>query len=411
MFLAAGAVSAQESAEPGDVLGKIKARMKGNLERLPDYTCHESIQRLRRAKPNQPWEKYDTLRVDVAYVGGQELHGWTGSKLGEKELRDLAGRGTVGTGAFAMHARNVFLNNETQFVEVGEVELSDGRKALRYDFEVPRQASVYKVRVAPQEAIVAFRGAFWVHPDRLDLMKLMIEVDEVPGLPVASVSDAMEYTREPIGASTFLLPSRSELTIVTSDGAENRNLTTMEGCRQYQTESKLNFELDSQTAASAAPAEAAGEAMELPKRAVIELSLETEITPESAAAGDALRAVVVKALKQGDKVLVPEGAAALGRLMRMEREAQPFPHYVMAMEFTSLEWPGGGAGLRATMEDASGPGVMRVQKVFMPSFDRRRKAGAMSILVRETQKGQGVIHWDAKQAKVKKGLRMRWEIQ
>lgn len=413
MFLAAGAVNAQDSAErllvePGDLLGKIKARMKENLERLPDYTCQQSIRRLRRARPGQPWEKYDTLRVDVAYVGGQEVHGWAGSKLGEKDLRDLAGRGSIGTGSFAMHARNVFLRKAPEFIYVGEAELSDGRKAIRYDFEVPREGSVYKVRVAPLESIVAFRGAFWVHPETMDLLKLMIEVDEVPGLPVATVSDAMEYSRMRIGGESFLLPARSELTIVTHEGGENRNLTAMEGCRQYQTESKLSFDLDAPAAAPGAEAKAA---VELPKRAVMELSLETEIAPDSAAAGDPVRAVLSKAVKQGEQVLAPEGAVAEGRLMRMEREAQPFPHYVIAMEFTSLEWAGGRVDLHATMEDASGPGVMRVQKVFMPSFDRRKRAPAMSILVRETQKGAGVIHWDARQGKVKKGLKMKWEVQ
>lgn len=404
MSLAACALNAQESAEPADLLERIRERMKSNLDQLPDYTCAQRIQRMRRANAHQPWQKYDALRVDVAYVGGEELHGWTGSKLGEKELRELAGTGAVGTGSFGMHARNVFLGKATRFSYVGESPLMDGRQAIRYDFEVPREGSVYKVRARPLEAIVAFRGAFWVHPDTLDLLKLMIEVDEAPGLPIASVSDVMEYRRAPIGSADFLLPKASELLIVSHDGAEHRNLTQVEGCRQYRTESSLKFD----DAESIAPAPAA-ESFTIPAQTVLEASLDSNIDFATAAAGDAVRAVLTRAVKQGDRVLAPEGAVLTGKLTRVEQEAQPFVHYVIGLELTSMEWPGGRAELRATMEDAAGAGVMKVQKEFMPSFDRNRRTAAMSILVREQQKGQGIIHWDARRGRLA-GLRMKWQV-
>lgn len=410
LLLAACQSHAQDPAEPTGLLERIQERMRENLARLPDYTCRQSIQRQRRAKPDQPWTKYDTLRVEVGFVAGQEVHGWSGSKLGEKDLRELAGKGSVGTGSFAMHARNVFLGKGNGFGYAGETALLDGRKAIRYDFEVPREVSLYKVRVAPMEAVVAFRGAFWVNPETLDLIKLMIEVDEVPGIPVASVSEVMEYARTPIGDSDFLLPKASELLIVTHEGAENRNLTQVEACRQYSSDSRINFSGDATEPQPAAPPAADPASTRLPDRALLELSLESEIVPETAAAGDAVRAVLAKALKQGDRVVVPEGAVVEGRLTRLEREPKPIPHYVIAMELNSIEWTGGRAAIHATMEDASGQGVMRVQKAFMPTFDRNRRVPAMSILVREQHSGQGVIHWDAKQPRIRKGLRMKWQL-
>ena len=34
----------------------------------------------------------------------------------------------------------------------------------------------------------------------------------------------------------------------------------------------------------------------------------------------------------------------------------------------------------------------------------------MDILVREIPRGQGVLQWDAKQGRIRKGLRMRWLV-
>ncbi len=411
LFLAAGAASAQDPAEPAGTLDRIQTRLRDNLARLPDFTCRQSIQRMRRVKPDAPWEKYDTMRVEVAYVGGEEVHGWSGSKLGEKELRELTGRGSVSTGSFATHARSAVLGKNNGYGYAGETELRDGRKAIRYDFEVPKEVSVFKVRAGAAEAVAGFRGAFWVHPETFDLMKLMIEVEEAPGLPVAALSEAMEYERMTIGEGSFLLPKTAELLIELPDGTENRNVTQVEACRQYGAESKIQFAgTEAPERPAAEPVAVQGGPVELPARSIVEVHLDTEIDPERAAAGDPVRAVLAKPLKASEKVLIPEGALLQGRLTRLEREAKPLPHYVIAMELTSVEWAAGSAEIRATMEDAAGQGVMRVQKTFMPTFDRQRRAPAMSILVREQQKGQGVIHWDARQSRVKKGLRMLWQL-
>jgi hypothetical protein len=62
------------------------------------------------------------------------------------------------------------------------------------------------------------------------------------------------------------------------------------------------------------------------------------------------------------------------------------------------------------MADA-GPasGLIRVAKKFNPTFTRQRKA-RMDILVREVQRGQGVLQWDAKHGRIRKALRMRWLV-
>jgi hypothetical protein len=46
----------------------------------------------------------------------------------------------------------------------------------------------------------------------------------------------------------------------------------------------------------------------------------------------------------------------------------------------------------------------------MPTFSKKRSA-RMDILVRETPKGQGILHWDARRPQTPKGLRMKWRVE
>jgi hypothetical protein len=406
--LAAAVALAQDSGEPEGLLDRIKNKLSSDLGALPDYTCQQTIQRWRRGKDTPGWQSQDTLRVEVAFIKGNEQYGWEGAKLGEKELRQITGRGSIGTGSFALHARNIFLRKSPEFTYVGETRLADGRKAIRYDFQVDEQDSAYRVRIDTLEAKAAFRGAFWVHPESLDLVKLAIETDEVAETPISSISDTMEYARVEIAGRSVLLPRASELLVAESNGDQSRNVTVLASCRQYAVESKLSFGEETASAPAKSVEVSLGPSG-LPARLVVELALETEIEPERAAVGDEVRAVVARPVRHEEKVLVPEGTVVVGRLVRNDREAQPYPHHVLAMEFHTVEHPSGRMDFRATMEDASGAGVLRVQKNFMPVFDRKRRVPAMSILVREQQKGQGVIHWDAKHARVKRGLKMKWE--
>ena len=143
----------------------------------------------------------------------------------------------------------------------------------------------------------------------------------------------------------------------------------------------------------------------------MELSLDADLPLETAGVGDPIRAVLVRPLKDGERVVAPTGAVALGNIVRLEKQGQPFDHYEIAFEFHTLESSQGRYEFSATMTDA-GPatGLIRQAKRLNPTFTRQRKA-KMDILVREVPRGQGVLHWDAKHGRIRKGFRMRWLVE
>jgi len=101
---------------------------------------------------------------------------------------------------------------------------------------------------------------------------------------------------------------------------------------------------------------------------------------------------------------------ALGNIVRLEKQGQPFDHYEIALEFHTLETGQRRFEYSATMTDA-GPatGLIRQASGSIRPLRGSEKA-KMDILVREVPRGQGVLHWDAKHGRIRKGFRMRWLV-
>ena len=91
----------------GALLGRVRQVVAGMLVRLPNFTCLETLERSERMGGEKRFRLLDRLRLEVAYVNGQELYAWPGSsKFDETALHSLiTGAGAYGTGDFGEHLR------------------------------------------------------------------------------------------------------------------------------------------------------------------------------------------------------------------------------------------------------------------------------------------------------------------
>jgi hypothetical protein len=118
-----------------------------------------------------------------------------------------------------------------------------GRKPLRFEFEVPAQSGAYRVRFGGVQIVARVRGAFWVDPQYLDLLRIEEhEVDLPPEWKVRDIVTTIAYGRTRIGSSNPLLPHSSEVIVTYSPGGQQRNLIEFSGCREYHSESVVHFE-------------------------------------------------------------------------------------------------------------------------------------------------------------------------
>jgi hypothetical protein len=239
----------QNTDEPGDLLQRVKARMAEHFAQLPNYTCHETINRLLRMGSN--FQHLDTVELDVAFVGQQELFSRTGEdKFGEQPIERLVSGGTIGNSALGSHMDYIFSKDFAEFRYAGECK-KDGRRAFRFDLRVPIEKSAFRVRHNGASGMAGYQGSVWVDAETLDPVRVDLKINKIPSfLQVRLIEESMHYKKLTIGNSEFDLPDRSELAATDSEGIYTLNMIKLTGCREFGAESVVKYGAPTQGTAS-----------------------------------------------------------------------------------------------------------------------------------------------------------------
>ena len=245
--------------DPEILLSRIRNKVAEHLSQLPNYTCHEVIDRFGRPLNSGALERLDTVELEVAFVGNRELFARpAGTRFEEQSIFKIVSTGTIGSGAFGAHAEGVFSGDAATFKYVGPSK-KEGHQTFRYDFNVPQDKSHFLVRHNSAEAIVAYRGSFWADAETLELVRLELKADHIPSyVEVGMVKDVMRYKPVQIRDSTFLLPYKSELAAIeTASGFYYMNIVNLERCREFTGESVVKFgaPIDTPSADRATPSQ------------------------------------------------------------------------------------------------------------------------------------------------------------
>lgn len=317
-------------------LARIKNAIRKHLDGMPNYTCQQTVERYERLPRAEREYLVDALRLEVAYVSGKEMFAWPGwTQFQDGLLGGLVTTGAFSTGGFVLHARSIFLEDGTTF-RPGRAEELGSVPAWRFDYVTPQFRSGYQIQNPKlrQGAIVAYHGSIWARRDNLELMRIVIESDEIPPeIEIERVRNQMDYKLTPIGEGRALLPLASEMQIYDANGRLAINRTRLTRCKQYVGESTLKFE-DMANVASAAPAK---KLLELEPDMEIELALTKELNQEDFAVGDPIEATLVRDIKVGKTVVAPKGSLARGRILRLSRNEATYVTFNVTLEFTELE--------------------------------------------------------------------------
>jgi hypothetical protein len=227
--------------DPAVILQRISDQVANHLSRLPNYTCHQVINRL-VGPVNSGLRQRDRVELEVAFIGQEELFARPGDKqIQESSIAKLVPTGAVGNGLFGAHAENIFLGSKAAFDYVGLVE-KDGRKAHRYSFRVPLERSTFSVGHNGAEAITAYQGSVWADAVTFELVRFELTADHLPPfLRISSVREWAEYSPVRLRDSEFLLPLHAALEIMDSSGSLSTNEVTLEQCREFTGESSVVF--------------------------------------------------------------------------------------------------------------------------------------------------------------------------
>ncbi|MDP9055018.1 MAG: hypothetical protein M3N93_12080 [Acidobacteriota bacterium] len=342
-LLLAGVGWSADSA-PGELLDQVRAKVLANAQRVPRYTCRQTVTRTEyrpqyggvpdscraliaaRDSLTSPglilW--HDRLRLDVAILDGRETFSWAGgSSFETNDIHELIAAGSTGSGTFASFLTQVFGLRETQIAFLG---------GDLFGFRVPEAVSGYQYRShgTGAEKKSGFHGTLEIDAARADIRRMVLDADEFPrDEPTCRVRDEMNYHRVKMGAGDFLLPETARMTVLFRSGKESQNETRYSECREYVGESTIRFNDEAEAPGTDKPVK---QAAKFPAGVKLELVLQPAVHSETAAAGDAITAVVRKGPHAGD--------IAHGRIVRFEQSLFPLPKWTLAMKFDAMEHNG-----------------------------------------------------------------------
>lgn len=336
LLLLWAAAFAQEPA-PNVLLARIKSHMAENLRNLTNYVCLETIERSRCPARTAMLVTTDRLKLEVAHVGERELYAWPGDEeFGKLDIGTFSGM--IGSGAFALRARTLFLTSDATFHYAGK-EKSKGRELVRYDFQVPANAKRFFLNNAGTAGFVGEHGSFWADAQSLDIVRLRGEAEEIPPeIGIRSSFTEIEYQRSPIAGTEFLLPARAELRLMSRSGQESRNITTFSTCHKYEVKSSLSFDLPPAPDHPADQPTPRPASLVLPAGLELSITLLTPIDNRKLATGDPIEGRLTADAIEDDKLLVPAGALVRGRLRRLEVLPDYRNALLVALDFHLVEF-------------------------------------------------------------------------
>lgn len=356
MLLAAATAASTADPDPRELFRKVRAKVLDDVNHVPRYTCVQTVNRSQyrlqyairpntcratveaRKQPNPAGflMMRDRLRLDVAVVDGAETFSWAGARRFEtSHVDDLVKSGATGSGEFVSYLNSIFGEETDTISYLGQ---------FVFGFNVPRERSHYTYRTDGPDRITGYHGFFLVDPATAELKRLTVVADDFPPREAACrVIDTMDYHRVKIGDGDFLLPETATMDVLFNEGIESRNETTYSDCHEYAGQSTIRFDDDAGAAetpkADAAPH--AAPAPQLPKGLRFRIGLTSPIHSETAAAGDAVTGVVLHEVKDRKLGIVArENDVVHGRILQLEHHMFPFPRWLLAIRFDTLEHDG-----------------------------------------------------------------------
>jgi len=293
--------------------------------------------------PKGKMRPLDTIRLEVLTTGEKELFASPGErKFSEKHPLSFAGGGTLGDGLFGPYLKQIVTSESVSVQYKGEQEIG-GRRLVRYDYQVPPFLSGQNISIPEGSGQVGLHGSFWADPQTYEVARLELHADNVPpGLPVTEMTTRIDYAPSALSNNlVVLLPQAAESRLVKQSGEISDNRVQFTHCRIFGAESTIDFDApDSPEPAPRFGTAAVDDTLRpLPAGLEVAVKLRSRVSEEMAV-GTLIDGAVANTVSLKHAEMIPAGSMVRGRVRRMERYTDPFPYFVVGLEFTEVEVQG-----------------------------------------------------------------------
>jgi hypothetical protein len=221
------------------VLAKAREAIGSLSADLPNYTVRQMTTRKYSDTSRVEWKVQDVVEAELIVEGDREHY--RNVRINGKSAKTRP----EDTGAWSV---GEFVTTPTQLLGSGAAEFKNrietninGRKAWRYDYNVPQEASGWRIEIAGQSFHPAQRGRLWLDKETARVIRLEMEGRQFPAeFPIDKAETTLEYDFVSIGTRKFLLPVKSEV-LSCHRGKPDCSLNVLEfrNYRKFEAESQL----------------------------------------------------------------------------------------------------------------------------------------------------------------------------
>ena len=338
----AAALAAQD-LPPGVLrLARAKSHMREELQRITNVSCLETLER-EQQPPGGKIHPLDTIRLEVVTNGHKELYASPGSRnFSEQHPISYVASGTLGDGLIGLYLQSILLDGAASNRYVGDEDIG-GRRLARYDYRLAYMSSRQTIQMPEGSGRVGLRGSYWIDPETLDVLRLEVNADDIPPtLPLSEVVTRIDYARTRLANDVdLLLPQAADFRFVKSSGEISHNRVQFTHCRVFQAESTIDYGVpDSPSQPLRFGVAALDDTLRtLPGGLQVAVKLRGRITGDMAV-GTLIDGEVAGNVAAKRATLIPSGSPVRGRIRRMEHYTDPFPYFIVGLEFTGVEIQG-----------------------------------------------------------------------
>jgi hypothetical protein len=213
----------------------------------------------------------------------------------------------------------------------------------RYDYGLAPMWSGQTIHMPEGSGTVGLRGSYWIDPETLDVLRLELNADDIPStLPLSELVTRIDYARTRLANDVdLLLPQAADFRFVKSSGEISHNRVEFTHCRVFQAESTIDY---TEPGSPSQPPRFGAIALDdtlrtLPGGMQVAVKLRGRITGDMAV-GTLIDGEVAGNVTAKRATLIPSGSPVRGRIRRMERYTDPFPYFIVGLEFTEVEIQG-----------------------------------------------------------------------
>jgi len=215
------------------------------------------------------------------------------------------------------------------------------------------------------------------------------------------VNTTLDYSPVRLNSGEFLLPRSARQRFIGRDGLEFENSYVFSSCRDFQAQSSISF--GSADRVAPAPASAAAGAPAWPEGLAVAIDVTTPIDSDTAAAGDRIEGRLAAPIYDAEhRELAPQGALAVGRLMRVAVHHQDPRRVTVMLFWETLQLNGAPARLKLTPHR----NARSMAATAAPAGLRRR--GTEFVLPPRNEEAYAVYTFPGERHVVIRGLHTQW---